>query len=366
MPKTLRTTLQEILNKYDFSDEPLLNLKPKLRLHSALAYKSSYAERGDLYKEEVVEKATHIFRHLDIKGDSLFVYDSPYNESHDTEMQILESSLVNIKSKEEYDYIWFDEVYKESYLAKRMIIQAEGFNAEELFSKIALTDFTDDYNLDSTIYIVDLNTNTIFHLYDDRGIYIMATDEKILQDLWEYLPDSFFEDCYDFEIKINDLYWIDGSTDNKVDLCLHGDLEIRLNDEIIEYSSTVSAAGLRLLRSLDSGHIEGNGDHLFPCCGNTFIANEELDKLEIVSCDKGLDWSVNYHHGFVTINTHDNLKTTYYYLQYKREVLKFVEQIEDFYKQARKRIIPDDEFNKDGYVAFWNEWNTLKEQAAWE
>lgn len=365
MSETLNHTLQEILNKYNYTDKPLVRLKPKLRLHSALAYPSSYAEEGDSYIDEVVEKATRIFKHLDIKGDLLFVYDTPYNESHDKEMQILESSVFNIKSKEVYDYIWFDESENESYLAKRLLIQAEGFNADKLFSKIALTDFTDDYNLDSTIYIIDINTNTIFHLYDGRGLYVMATDEKILQDLWEYLPDSFFEDCYDFEIKIKKLYWIDGSANNKEDLCLHGDLEIRLNDQIVEYSPSVSAAGLRLLRSLDNGHVGGNGEHLFPCCGDTLIANAELDKVEIIGCDEGLDWSVYYHHGFVTIDTNDNLKTTYYYLQYKREVLKLVEQIEEFYKQAGDRVLPEDKMLKDGYIAFWNEWKDLKEQAAW-
>ena len=93
----------------------------------------------------------------------------------------------------------------------------------------------------------------------------MAREETILQDLWSYMPDSFFEDCHDFEIKIKKLYWIDGCQDNKEDLCLHGDLEIRLNDQIVEYSPMVSATGLRLLRSLFNDHEEGKEEHLFPC-----------------------------------------------------------------------------------------------------
>jgi len=47
-----------------------------------------------------------------------------------------------------------------------------------------------------------------------RGLYIRAREEKILEDLWKDLPDHFFEDCNDFEIKTKKLYWIDGSEHN--------------------------------------------------------------------------------------------------------------------------------------------------------
>lgn len=360
--KSLKDILEEILKGYDFENGPLFKLGPKLRLHSALAYKSSLGEEK-LYIEETVEKASDIFRHLDLEGDLLLVYDNIFNPNPKKEVKFIESILVNLKRKEEYTYEWFYEDGRELLKPIRRIYQVEGFIMEELFRQISLTDFAGDYDLASSIYIIDLKSKTIFYFYDDRGLYIIAKEEKVLKDLWEVLPECFFEECHDFEIQIKELYWIDGSDDNKEDLCLHGDLEIRLNDEIIKYSPTVSATGLRLLRSLFDDHQGGKGKHLFPCCGNIMIANEELDKVEIIGCDKGLDWSVSHKDGFVTIKSDENIKTTYYYLQYKKEVLNFIKEVENFYKKAGKRILPEDKMERKGYLAFWKEWEDLKERA---
>ncbi|MBC8589895.1 DUF3885 domain-containing protein [Wansuia hejianensis] len=359
--KGLKDILMEILKEYDFEGGPLFKLAPKLRLHSALAYKLSFQD--NYYIGKTVEKASHIFKELNFKGDLLLVYDNAYNKNPEKEISFIGSTLVNIKRKEDYSYDWFDKYDEEIYHSKRTIYQVEALKIEDLFRQISLSDFAGDYDLESSIYIIDLKSKTIFYFYDDRGLYIMAREEKILQDLWESMPDSFFEDCHDFEIKIKKFYWIDGSQDSKEDLCLHGDLEIRLNDQIVEYSPTVSAAGLRLLRSLLADHHVGKGEHLFPCCGNIIIANEEGNKVEIIGCDQGLDWSVKHEAGLVTIEADENIKTTYYYLQYKKEVLNFIKQVEDFYKKAGKRILPEDKMEREGYLAFWKEWEDLKERA---
>jgi len=78
MDKSLKDILEEILKEYDFENSPLFKLRPKLRLHSALAYKSSLGE-GKLYIDETVEIASNIFRHLDLEGDLLLVYDNIFN-----------------------------------------------------------------------------------------------------------------------------------------------------------------------------------------------------------------------------------------------------------------------------------------------
>ena len=362
---SLSETLEEILDEYDFKGDPLFKLTSKMTLNSSLTEQYPFLENGELdmaYIDATIEKASDIYRYLDFKGDLLLVYDNVFNPSSKKEAQFIGSILVKLKRKEEYSYEWFNEDVQELHKSIGRIYQVEGFIMEELFRQISLTDFNGDYDLASYIYIIDLKCKAIFHFYDDRGLYIMAREEKILNDLWKALPDSFFEDCHDFGIKIKKLYWIDGSQDNKEDLCLHGDLEIRLNDRIVEYSSTVSVAGLKLLRSLLEDHQGNKGNQLFPCCGNTMIANEEGDKVETIGCDRGLDWSVKHKDGLVTIEADENLKTTCYYLQYKKEVLNFINQVEDFYKKAGKRILPEDKMDRAGYLAFWKEWKTLKKR----
>ena len=39
-----------------------------------------------------------------------------------------------------------------------------------------------------------------------------------------------------------------------------------------------------------------------------------------------------------------------------------MKKIEDFYKKAREKILPEDEIDREGYLAFWKEWRDLKEK----
>ena len=41
---------------------------------------------------------------------------------------------------------------------------------------------------------------------------------------------------------------------------------------------------------------------------------------------------------------------------YQAEVLRFADKVESYYQSCKLKKIPDDEFSKNGYIAFWNEW----------
>ena len=43
--------------------------------------------------------------------------------------------------------------------------------------------------------------------------------------------------------------------------------------------------------------------------------------------------------------------------EYRREVYKFADKIEGYYKQCSPKNMPDNEFERNGYIAFWNEWH---------
>ena len=63
-----------------------------------------------------------------------------------------------------------------------------------------------------------------------------------------------------FVIKIIDLHWIDRKEDDGKDLCLHGNIFVRIGDEIIDNGIdnadwTVSAGALMMLRSIETNHI---------------------------------------------------------------------------------------------------------------
>lgn len=97
-----------------------------------------------------------------------------------------------------------------------------------------------------------------------------------------------------FSIKILDLYWINREKDNSEDLCLHGDVSVKIGEEVVaeKYSCTVSSTALYLLKSLKLDHIMGEENQILPCCGHFIIPNDTDDTVEISRCPNGIDWSI--------------------------------------------------------------------------
>jgi len=60
-----------------------------------------------------------------------------------------------------------------------------------------------------------------------------------------------------FNIEILDLYWINGEKDNPDDLCLHGNVSVKIGEEVVadNYGCTISSTALYLLKTLKLDHI---------------------------------------------------------------------------------------------------------------
>ena len=166
-----------------------------------------------------------------------------------------------------------------------------------------------------------------------------------------------------FKITIHDLYWINGVKDDPKDLCLHGHLTVQIGNTILEDHGTVSASTLYLLKTLTEDKIMSKYDiQMIPCCGHFMIANHDLTEVQISGCDNGTDWSI--------IHEKDNIKIIlpngeYEFIPfdvYKKEVFNFVDKIEAFYLSCTPKELPKDEFDKNGYIAFWNEWKRRRNQ----
>ncbi|MGG7142633.1 hypothetical protein ACQPVP_04130 [Clostridium nigeriense] len=87
------------------------------------------------------------------------------------------------------------------------------------------------------------------------------------------------------------------------------------------------------------------------------IPNEDLTNVDICGCDNGIDWSVIHEGDYVKIVTESKNETIVSIHKYTKEVYKFADKIESFYKKCIPRKLPYDEFEKNGYIAFWNEWS---------
>lgn len=160
-----------------------------------------------------------------------------------------------------------------------------------------------------------------------------------------------------FEIDASNLQWIGGKCDDADDLCLHGDAVCIIGDEQFAYHATVSATALYLLKTLTQDHIINEENQLLPCCGFFVIPNEELTNVDICGCPNGIDWSVIHEGDNIRMITGSQNETVISIEEYRRKVFAFADKIEGFYKSSKPKNIPAGEFDKNGYIAFWNEWH---------
>ena len=166
-----------------------------------------------------------------------------------------------------------------------------------------------------------------------------------------------------FKIAASNFRWIDDSKDNLVDLCLHGDVTVKLKDELLSDSCCVSASALRMLKTLTEDHeITNMGEQMLPCCGHTLITNDSIDTVDISGCDNGVDYAVRHENENIIIFTESGNTYTIPFEEYRDEVLRFAYLVEEFYNKSSPKILPLDEWERDGYTAFWNEWERRLEQ----
>ena len=161
-----------------------------------------------------------------------------------------------------------------------------------------------------------------------------------------------------FQIDVDELEWIDGKADNPEDLCAHGHVVVRIGEEVFEYFATVSASALYLLKSISEDHILGEEEQMLPCCGFSIYARDEkLDTVDIIGCSNGIDWSVFHRENQVRIVTLSGKETILPLSEYRQIVYQFVDIVEAFYQRCSPKIRPQDKIDRDGYIAFWNEWH---------
>ena len=158
-----------------------------------------------------------------------------------------------------------------------------------------------------------------------------------------------------FRIECTDLEWITDSPWAEDDLCLHGKVRAVIGDTLIEDSGTVSATALYLLKSLTRNHVIDAEIQMIPCCGHTFLYNADLTEVDISGCPYGTDWTVEHGEGGVKIITREGQETFVSMAEYRREVFRFADRVEAFYAAWPEKK-PCDDFTRNGYTAFWNEW----------
>jgi hypothetical protein len=163
-----------------------------------------------------------------------------------------------------------------------------------------------------------------------------------------------------FELNLLDWFWVNGNKVDDEDLCLHGNVYARIKNDVIadSYYCTISASGLYLLRSIENDHTS-DCEHMFPCCGHFMIPADDLSSVNICGCPNGIQLFVTHLDNSVKLITEANTDISLPINEYKEIVKVFVQEIERVYEQ-NPRQLPQDDFDRNGYLAFWNEWRSLK------
>jgi hypothetical protein len=167
-----------------------------------------------------------------------------------------------------------------------------------------------------------------------------------------------------FEIRVIELHWID-NTDEAKDLCAHGKVYLRINDEIVCDESnldvTVSATALYLLRSLTENYKKDDyGSQLLPCCG-FFTYFDENGRSVICGCPNGIDWTIEHLDSRLIKHISEGGKEAIINKEdYKKMVFDFADKVENFYKESKPKIIPIDDFDRGAYYEIWEEWKKLR------
>lgn len=165
-----------------------------------------------------------------------------------------------------------------------------------------------------------------------------------------------------FHIDALGLHWLEGC--ESTDLCLHGDGIALIGERKVEYADcTVSSTALYLLKSLTEDHIMyREASQFLPCCGHLIIPTDARENVHVCGCPNGEDWTVRHVGAAVELILEDGYTVTVPMDEYRREVLAFVQKIEDFYNTSEPRTLPEDASDRESYALFWKEWHRRKNQ----
>lgn len=380
----------KILEQHNHSkstpDTVLSHLLSPYCLHKTLEQGSPYLENDEGDGETYVVSEAYVIGCLDLAADMylrlnfgselLVIYEDCYSEHNQDEIRFLESCLKGKSNTELYSFAWkhlpIEGTYpaalanhNDIHICTRRLYESKGIDIQRLFREIILSDIGGKYDLASKIFIIDTDTGCIFHLYDDRGMWVGAPEQVYFPQIGtehDEISDREYEDIADAEVRFSILYedfqWMNGDMDNPEDLCLHGLVSVLIGAESFTYPCCISAAALRLLKTLTEDHeVTNSGEQMLPCCGHSMIANDTRDSVAIIGCDNGIDWTVRHEEGGIRLITNSGRQAVIDPVLYSSEILRFADAVETFYKSCSQKVLPENEIDCEGYQTFWNEWH---------
>lgn len=167
-----------------------------------------------------------------------------------------------------------------------------------------------------------------------------------------------------FQIDAYSIGWLDTIRDSRDDPCLHGYVAARIGGRLLAYDgTTVSATALYLLKTLTEDHLIYEDNQMLPCCGFSVYPDQSGENVVIIGCSNGIDWTVLHEGDTVRLILEDGTETSIPLADYTREVLRFVESIEAYYRASPAKSEMEDPPDREGWQLFWKEWHRRRNAA---
>lgn len=139
------------------------------------------------------------------------------------------------------------------------------------------------------------------------------------------------------------------------DLCLHGEVRVRIGDDVLQDEVSLSAAALHLLRSMQADHQPDILAKLFPTDGFCWTPDGR-GSIYLGGCPNGgIDGHVIHDSDMVRIALENLPEVRVPLADYRAEVFRFADAVEAFYSQSGAKLVTD-VLDKLWYPLFWAEW----------
>ena len=169
------------------------------------------------------------------------------------------------------------------------------------------------------------------------------------------------------KIELSQAQWVGGPADDAHDLCLHGRLLLEVDGAALvtpdDGEWTLTAAGLHLLRTMDSDSYEGQrvslANWLIPCCGNAvYDVKDAPYEVTTLGCPVGIELDIRHEGGFVRIgplrgDAGDRTIVVTSIQSWRSAVLRFCSQVTAYYNACEPKSF---DVNGEAWPLLWAEW----------
>jgi len=132
--------------------------------------------------EQAVERASAIFEVAFGPDDEGFLSFTRWREADDPLVLSLLPPGCDTRRAEGEDF--YEQGERDSpYVTRTAGVRPRSLDFRLLFDLIASSELDRSPSIDGLVYLVNVSTPLIFHMYDDRGAMLVASNEKALGDL---------------------------------------------------------------------------------------------------------------------------------------------------------------------------------------